>query len=889
MTQFHPPPQSDTQRTDDLLDRCWGKAAGGRDGADYHPVLAHMVDVAAVALVWLETTDDARTRILCSPTLTDMLTPKQVAFLVAVHDLGKVSPGFQAKVPALANQLRERELDFPRLAEEQHGIAGKKHLARLLAGQGVALEAAHGIAAATCAHHGAFPANDLVNAGRGTWEILRVRAFERLAETLEIEPLPTMGPLLDGFRTAFAGFVSVCDWLGSNTEYFPYQPGVSVGVDYLHQARPRAELALNGVGLRSWSYVLGASSFQSLFPRLTPTHLQRAAFQLAADAVGPTLILVEAPTGVGKTEAALAAADQLISAQRLSGMFYGLPTQATSNQMLGRVREFLDHRYPAQRTNLHLAHGLAHLNQVQQDMRFAAIYGDGSASGTVADDWFRSRKRTLIAPFAVGTVDQAMLAALQVKHFFVRMFGLSAKVIVIDEVHAYDAFMSTILDRLLEWARALGSSVVLLSATLPRGRRDALLAAWGSAPSASAPYPRIGVASQAGAAWHPLPPGQDRQLRWTRVDPNPEAVAQWLVGQMPAGGCAAWVCNTVRGAQAAYLAMLNAGWSSSELTLFHARFTVDDRQRLENAVLSRFSRDGDRPARHAVIATQVIEQSLDLDFDIMVSDIAPIDLLLQRAGRLHRHQRPRPENLLTPILAVACPDAQEDTPDFGPAKYVYDEHVLLRTWLALHRQAELRIPSQSDALLSAVYDDAEPPTDTGDARRATWIRTAEEQRITLNEAKVRPLFSMIGAPGHIGGATLGPTTLVDPDDSSARGRALTARTRDIEETATLIALYVDDLGAWHLDADGPILRTDIKPDAELERQLLGRTVSIQNAAWVRRLRPLSVPTAWAECAALARAHPIAFARDGVATVDGASMRLHPHLGLCLDIEPVEEN
>ncbi len=844
-----------------------------------------MLDVAAVALAWARSgLGTARSRRLLEPSPSQRISPEQLAFFVAIHDLGKISPGFQAKVPALCLGL-SADLSFLPGTETIHGKAGMDAVADLLIDAGVAAETADRIAAATCAHHGSFPASGPVHAGTGRWPALRARAFTRLMDALGAHSLPEMPFVSDGFLLAFAGFVSVCDWAGSNTDFFPYDPQRRGSAEYLALALQRANTALDSLHLRSWSP--GAPlPFNALFPTIVATALQTRCVELA-DQGEPVLMIVEAPTGVGKTEASLAAADRLISNQGLAGFFYGLPTQATSNQMFGRVHDFLDRRYPGQRTNLHLAHGLAHLNEVQKRLVLRAIYDDMKDGAVVADGWFRGRKRTLLAPFAVGTVDQAMLAALSVRHFFVRMFGLCGKVVVIDEVHAYDAFMSTILDRLLMWCRELGSSVILLSATLPRERREALLAAWGSPSTEEVAYPRIGIAVGETATWHALPPGEDRPVRLRHLANEGATVNAWLTSALSEGGCAAWVCNTVRAAQQAFAFLLKNGWAREELTLFHARFVVDDRQRLEQEVLGKFSRDGARPRRHIVIATQVIEQSLDLDFDVMVTEIAPVDLVLQRAGRLHRHSgRVRPGPCARPVLGWVASAASE-VPDFGSSAYVYDEHVLLRSWLALHRREQLVVPSDSDRLLSEVYDPAEAPTDMSVPMRAHWDNTAIELVATLDRARRLPVYSMVTAPGTVDGFRPSATTLIDPDESPDRPSVLQARTRDIEGTATIVCLHDSGDGAYRLHAGGIPIDLDAAPDPTDERGLLGRAVTVQSPAWVRRLARIAIPTGWQKTGSLQSCHPVRFDAGGRADVDGTPLFLHPDLGLVLRAEDLE--
>ena len=398
--------------------------------------------------------------------------------------------------------------------------------------------------------------------------------------------------------------------------------------------------------------------------------------------------------------------------------------------MFGRVRDFLQDRYKDGLVQLQLLHGHASLSSEFEVLRknhnriFAPRYSgveEDDHLEVVASEWFTYRKRGLLSPFGVGTIDQALLAVLQTKHVFVRLFGLAHKTVIIDEVHAYDAYMTTLLERLLEWLAALGSPVVLLSATLPRSRRNGLLAAYlrglgdqSEEIRSDASYPRISwVSGNSGPS-----------ARTVRVSPRgtKEVSMEWTGGSVPAhdgssfplgerlrealaqGGCAAVICNTVRRAQEIYRALKpyfpgTAEDGKPELDLLHAQYLFQDRDKREKRSLARFGsrvRTRSGPNKAVLVATQVIEQSLDLDFDLMVSDMAPVDLLLQRAGRLHRHERRRPHGLGQPRLLVCQPEMDGGVPRFEPGTAaVYDSHILLRTWLTLRDRATVRTAQET--------------------------------------------------------------------------------------------------------------------------------------------------------------------------------------------------
>ncbi|MCL4465046.1 MAG: CRISPR-associated helicase Cas3', partial [Chloroflexi bacterium] len=461
-------------------------------------------------------------------------------------------------------------------------------------------------------------------------------------------------------------------------------PGVDVP-DCSRRSAGMAGAALKLLGWTGWSPSSESRDFSSLFPNIeSPYPVQREVEVLADRLDGPALVVVEAPMGEGKTEAAVFLEDRWGAALGQRGCYFALPTQATSDQMYGRVLEFMKKRYPADLVNLQLLHGHASLSALFQELlrrgeqqrTLAAgleprgIAGesgyDGAPAGVVAGEWFTYRKRGLLAPFGVGTIDQALLAALQTRHVFVRLFGLAHKTVILDEVHAYDAYMTALLERLLEWLGALGSSVVLLSATLPDGRRLRLVEAYARGAGycfdegeMRAHYPRVSWVSRAGCGARQVGVStrSTRKLGLEWVDgalpaeSEPFALGERLRAELENGGCAAVICNTVARAQQVYLALKTyfpetADDGQPVLDLLHARYLYEDRSKRERRTLIRFGKpDGEvemedgnvrkvrRPNRAVLVSTQIIEQSLDLDFDLMVTDLAPVDLLLQRSGR----------------------------------------------------------------------------------------------------------------------------------------------------------------------------------------------------------------------------------------------------------------
>ncbi|MFI3169659.1 MAG: CRISPR-associated helicase Cas3' [Faecalibacterium sp.] len=402
------------------------------------------------------------------------------------------------------------------------------------------------------------------------------------------------------------------------------------------------------------------------------------------------LYIVEAPMGEGKTECAFYLANAMCHAHGQQGIYFALPTMATSNQMYTRFNALLEEN---ELSTSRLLHAMAWL----VDLSSPTIQTEDSSQ---ASAWLAPLRRGLLTNYAVGTVDQAMMAVLKSKYTVLRLIGLSSKVLIIDEIHAYDTYMSQILDRLLSWCRALKIPVILLSATLPSARKENLLRAYGASASIENHYPLLTAAHWSGAV--------TQQTCSTYMQPtfhfsllSEEQLLRTVLHYWEKqGGCLCILTNTVGKAQALFTDLQAQGVPREELLLFHARFTAQTRQRLEQQCISLFGKDGKRPERFIVIGTQVLEQSLDVDFDAMFTEIAPIDLLLQRAGRVFRHQKTkRPTAYTQPTIFVIYPEQK----DFGISAKIYEPLLLHRTKAFLENNPQITVPSDMRNAIETIY------------------------------------------------------------------------------------------------------------------------------------------------------------------------------------------
>lgn len=872
-----------------------------------------------------------------------------VAFWAALHDLGKLSPAFQSLDEV--GFARVKEAGFPAAPLSRHpphGLITTMALSGLLAVRWqLDRPLAADIATVVGGHHGTLPSCDAVydvaakESGVGAWARARLDLGNLVAVALDVPPAIPRGRLDNATAMVLAGLISVSDWIGSNVDRFPLAcDGTPVGMadsssDYTKRARRQADEALQLLG---WKDVPAASerrSFGELFPSLPPPNpVQEEIIELADRLVGPSLVLIEVPMGEGKTEAALYLADRGATALGQRGSYVALPTQATSNQMFARVREFLEHRYAGGGVDLQLLHGHADLSAEFAELRAngdklfrlrevsGEKAGDGAPAAVVAAEWFTHRKRGLLSPFGVGTVDQVLLAALQTKHVFVRLFGLAHKTVIVDEVHAYDAYMSTLLERLLEWLAALGTSVVLLSATLPNARRAGLVAAFArgrgsknSLPPPPTDYPRVTWTSDAGsgAATVGTSPRSAKVLTLVHLDgniptelPAPFPLAGDLRSALDEGGCVAVICNTVRRAQAMYLALkayfpgdADDGWPV--LGLLHARYLFEERDRREKRALIRFGKPGGtvvvddgeerpvrRPNRAVLVATQIVEQSLDLDFDLMVTDLAPVDLLLQRSGRLWRHNRKRPSHFGAPSLWILDPPVDENRLpvfDRGTAK-VYDVHVLLRTWLALVHRSTLRVPEDVGELVESVYDERFSPDDSDPELRRRWEASSTERADDLEAERQEAKTRWLKQPSF-GGPLWELAADSREEDAPNFHQAHQALTRLTEPSVSVVCLYgTDDAPFFDRDNLIPIDLTTV-PTVAIARRLLERSVNVSDKSIVFILLKRAVPPGWVKSPLLRHYRIIAFNAQGHSAVDGVSVRLDPDLGFVVEGKEVK--
>jgi CRISPR-associated endonuclease/helicase Cas3 len=770
----------------------WGKARlAGQGGPTSHSIIYHSLDVAAAGSELIARDRHRLRRIAAAISIETGTLRSTIPFLLSLHDIGKYARVFQAKSP---NHWPVGSLGpYREIAPGNSHVVTGFQLLVALSDEGSCRDIFEGVMPgwsaserkilfrALAGHHGR-PPEEGARSSIGPHDVcgMCVAAVEAHIQSMHSLLRPSALPrrpagTLTVFGVAIAGLFVLADWIGSAEIWFPYAvplEGDETFERYWKLTRRAAARAIDAAGI-SPADVEDFGGMSKLFPGIrTPSPVQGLAEAVPLPD-GPSLIIIEDVTGSGKTEAALTLAHRLMALSRANGLYVALPTEATANAMYTRLgvsfrRLFKRDAAPS----LVLAHGRRALHEGFQDSVVDAASrsqarngtggGDGDERPSSAEcaDWIADdRRKAFLADVGAGTIDQALLAILPVKHQSLRLWGLADRVLIVDEAHAYDAYMTRELETPLEFHTALGGSAIILSATLPKITRRRLAAAFRKGTSAGpdadpnlavTDYPLVTIVGPTSVDEVPQPirDGLARFVAATRAGELETAVAR-VVSAARVGARVAFVRNSVDEAIAAWDQLREAG---VEPLLFHARFAVTDRQRIEEEVMRRFGRSRElgpaMPLGQVLVATQVIEQSLDLDFDLMVTDLAPIDLMIQRAGRLWRHARDErpvggPELIVLSGEPVDAPDKDWASRVLGRGAYVYPDHALLwRSARALFRAGGIATPEGVRALVEAVYDEANseeaPPALLPGELRAQGQTSAAASIAQTNVLLLRP-------------------------------------------------------------------------------------------------------------------------------------------------------
>ena len=779
----------------------WAKTGDKESPTRGLSLVQHMLDAGSVAArlwdTWLAPGLQKRFSEHLHLSMED--TRALVCWLAATHDMGKATPEFSGQLDARRDEnlavyrqrIEQQDFEFPEdLVTPTSGLRcphskySQSILIHLLTSniEGMPREVAITLASISGAHHGT-PADYLSNSAdlsnvilerlspkwHAAWQELYNITLERFGASSALHQLAQHGQTVPiSVQFCITGFVIMSDWIASNPDFFP------MGTFGSAEQEQRARVGWQALGLEQrWIAALdtnpdtpAADLYASRFGWNNPTlrPMQEVVVEAARSMQSGGMMCIEAPMGQGKTEAGLIAAEFLAQATGRTGVAFAAPTQATSNALFDRVVEWVkyqtadvaqEHGGPIEPHSMFLGHSKNRFNKSYEALSEADIFDESPTPGRennrkmlrpgtslARHSWLSGTKKGLLSSFVVCTIDQVLMTALQARHVMLRYLGLASKVVIIDEVHAYDAYMSKYLSTALYWLGQMNAPVILMSATLPSDIRNELMKSYAkglkigtkplklttySQPTLDLDYPVIHTltAEDNGTPkkWKVEQPAEQTEIELKLIDDSPESVLNILEPLANDHGCAAVICNTVGRAQEMH-AFLSERFGEEHVILTHSRFTATHRAEQEELLVSKLGKkahyskadgeDSSRPHRLIVVGTQVIEQSLDLDFDVMITDFAPVDLVLQRMGRLHRHDS-RSSSERTPayrkpvcyVRGVETFGSYNAAPDFPyGSKAVYEPKILFSSYAQLLPRFDgepIRIPTDISPLVQKSY------------------------------------------------------------------------------------------------------------------------------------------------------------------------------------------
>jgi CRISPR-associated endonuclease/helicase Cas3 len=836
----------------------WAKSPLRTSGAgqDGYPLLPHLLDVSAVASVLLRT-------VPCPVVL-----PCSEAWLVALvglHDLGKASPQFQRKLGRSHICGYRLEKDQPDRHDIGTAVLLRDGLRELGHPNGVATALSHAVAA----HHGnPFTANEILN---WAWDPSPQwsRAHRELIEAVIAATSASGAPALpdhpidqSAFLQWLMGLTTAADWIGSSealcrwerVQQWQGQPHC-----WFEQSQQLAADVVTQVGLASEPLPAlpnGQIAMDLVLAGIgcSPRPLQKAVASLLDELPKePALIVIEAPMGEGKTEAALCCSFGS------RGLYLAMPTQATSNALFQRVAEFLRNiPGPGEGYHLALAHGAGGPEAAALKLRDIGL--DTGDSRVRAGWWFQGGKRSLLCPQGIGTVDQGLIGVLQSRHGFLRLYGLTGRTVIFDEVHAYDTYTGGLIERLISWLQALGCRVVVMSATLPETRRQALLKSWASVDEVELPtedsYPRISWALPGMVQATTFSAGREQQIEVRGMLPDAAEIASQASAWAHEGVRVLVVVNKVARAQRIFRLLR----TSTRATLFHARFPMEQRLEIEAGVLTQFGPAGSCAGGHVLVATQVAEQSLDIDFDVLITDPAPVDLVLQRLGRIHRHPRARAEGFGKPMIYLA--DLESLLPSEDLTSFVYDRWDVLRSVAWLRENRQMSLPEDIDRAVQEVYGSWQPAGP--EALLAELTHACKAHQVSQGRMRTQANQVAIGLPEDW---SLSQDQSHRVGDDAAETDALRFGTRLGGDSETVIPVTPEDLA-------------DLECRAHVLRQ---RYLRIGHPQLIQAARSAPTPDGWNAQAGLAPYRPLLLDQERRVQSVPVNARLDPVLGLVVGV------
>lgn len=693
-------------------------AKTGKNSSEWLPLLQHLQDTADIMSCLCDEFLSSSFAKACG--LEENEFRKLAIFLAAVHDIGKAIVVFQYKIgdklPDRKSALEASGINFDvsydkeKAKQTPHALAGEEILNLLGCPECVS--------AVVGSHHG-VPAENFQDLSMPKFEIAfyenyygrdkgNIKVLQDIWQTIFDMALEYAGfsdvselPKIDcSAQMLLSGLLIMADWLASNTELFPL-----LSLEELKPADTmRAEHAWERLYFpQMWKpekVIMSDDDFKDTFG-FAPRSVQSEVLKIVENSENPGIYIFEAPMGCGKTETSLAASEILGAKFGKNGGFFGLPTQATANGIFPRILSWAETQSTELYHSVQLNHGSAALNPLFQNIQ-RGIPQEESDSGLIIHNWFCDSKKACLADFVTATVDQMLMLALKRKHVMLLHLGLSEKVVIIDEVHAYDAYMNEYLEMALQWLGSYNTPVILLSATLPSARRMSLIRAYLGIKKSDDRFEK-----EQGYPLLTWTDGKDIRQQKLSYDGAHKTVSvntcvsddvvQLVKNVTENGGCVGIIVNTVRRAQM-FAELLQ---DNAKVLLYHAQFVLPDRAKKEKQLVDLVGKNSTPESRNGlvVVGTQVLEQSLDIDFDMLITDICPVDLLLQRMGRLHRHDRgERPDTAQTPVCYVVT---DEYTDKHSASRKIYSDWLINKTFDIL--PDSITLPDDISPLVQEVY------------------------------------------------------------------------------------------------------------------------------------------------------------------------------------------
>ncbi|MDT0453664.1 CRISPR-associated helicase Cas3' [Streptomyces hesseae] len=818
----------------------------------------------------------------------------------------------------LADEVRLPCDDHPNgQVDARHELITAAHLPRLLGcscrscgGSGDEVSGLHSVALLLGGHHGHIPDRDTVDRASGAapiekWEPVYRALIGEVADLLGVtlSDLPKhVRPERPSVLPMFAGLVILSDWIASSDDHFTYRRLGEPSACWWSQSQRQAEAAITELALDRW--LPQTRAWHELFPDTQPRPFQDAALA-ALPGEGPAMVIIESDTGSGKTRLAFAIAHHLARTCGYQGLFMAMPTRAATNQVASELAKFIERSTCNSTTsNLAVVHAAAGASDLvhrlidasttphQSALRslpdsVAAATADSAETGRVAlNPWYLRRCLGLISTFGIGTIDQVVLVPQPAQHWMLRFFGLAGKTVIIDEAHAYELFQQEMLSAAVEWLADAGASVIVLSATLPTSVRQTLVNAWCTGHQVTAKDTGqtgpIALIDQHGTVRRTGTPGGQEPRARTDVRlqplPGPKALSTQLLREASGGGVIAVICNRVKFAIELHRTLIaqgdEHGWHEAEIVLLHGRLMSRDRLPIEIQLVGDLGPGPDRdlpnpsrPRRLLVVATQIVEQSLDIDFDAVYTNLAPIDLLIQRRGRLHRHSlNRRPEWGREPTLTVLWqPDAARlpivEPPDEAVGRLqgnhdssVYAPYTLAASWHALARRTDesgraVIGADEHSALIHEVYGPTTPqPGLLGQMLARTGAAWEAGLTDVQSEAAPRP-FRAFGRRGRNRVTALSLTSGAAHGGGKHEGApGIAAVSRLGEPFIECLALYQQDHGRLSYDPQGMLpADTRYHPKDTPERRQQQKDFLLNSLAIPARwfsVGRLPLPNAW---------------------------------------------